>query len=89
LSLLPSQSQNQSQVQTAPQASSQKEQLLQSNQPPFPERLALEKPITPFEFDLMSELKNLCIKIPLLQAIKEIPIYTKIGRDLCITNPGR
>jgi hypothetical protein len=37
----------------------------------------------------MSELKNLCIKIPLLKTIKDIPIYTKKFRDLCIKKPGR
>jgi hypothetical protein len=51
--------------------------------------LALDKPITPSEFDLISKLKNLCIKIPFLQAIKEIPIYTKTIRELCIKKPGR
>jgi hypothetical protein len=30
-----------------------------------------------------------CIKIPLLQAIKDILIYTKIIRYLCIKKPGR
>jgi hypothetical protein len=30
-----------------------------------------------------------CIKIPLLQAIKDIPIYAKIIRDICIKKPGR
>jgi hypothetical protein len=29
------------------------------------------------------------VKIPLLQAIKDIPIYAKIVRDLCIKKPGR
>jgi hypothetical protein len=28
-------------------------------------------------------------KIPLLQAIKDIPIYAKIIRDLCLKKPGR
>jgi len=37
----------------------------------------------------MSELKNLCIKIPLLQEIKDILIYTKIFRYLCIMNLSR
>jgi hypothetical protein len=49
----------------------------QSSTPPFPERLALEKKIIPTCYDLLDELKNVCIKIPLLQAIKDIPIYAK------------
>lgn len=37
----------------------------------------------------MFELRNVCIKIPLLQEIKDIPIYTKIVRELCTKRPGR
>ena len=48
----------------------QQRELKQSTQlsgaPPFPERLTLEKPIVPLEFDIEAELKNLCVKIPLL-----------------------
>jgi hypothetical protein len=39
--------------------------------------------------DIEDELRNVCIKIPLLQAIKDIPIYAKIIRDICIKKPGR
>ena len=38
---------------------------------------------------LASELRNLRIKVPFLQAIKEIPIYTKIIRELYLKKPGR
>ena len=31
----------------------------------------------------------MCIKIPLLQAIQDIPIYTKTIKELCIKNPKR
>ena len=34
------------------------------------------------------ELKNICVKIPLLNALKDIPIYAKIVRDLCIRKQG-
>jgi hypothetical protein len=34
-------------------------------------------------------LKNICVKIPLLQAIKDIPIYIKVVKELCIEKPGR
>jgi hypothetical protein len=57
--------------------------------PPYPERLAIENPIILPEFDLEAELRNVCVKIPLLQAIKDIPIYAKTIRDLCIKKPGR
>jgi hypothetical protein len=43
----------------------------------------------PFHKDIEDELRNVCIKIPLLQAIKDIPIYAKIIRYLCIKKPGR
>eukprot|EP00253_Pinus_taeda_P008331 PITA_08331 len=41
------------------------------------------------ETSLASELRNLFIKILLLQAIKEIPICTKIIKELCLKKPGR
>jgi hypothetical protein len=43
----------------------------------------------PLGNNLESELRNICVKIPLLQAIKDILIYAKIVRDICIKNPGR
>jgi hypothetical protein len=60
-----------------------------SSLPPYPERLSLEKPIVHPEFDLVSELRNVCIKVPLLQAIKDIPIYAKTIRELCVKKPRR
>lgn len=41
------------------------------------------------EYDFLRELKNLRIRIPLLQAIKDLPIYVKIVSDACIRKPGR
>jgi hypothetical protein len=49
----------------------------------------VKKPDPPLHRDIEDELRNVCIKIPLLQAIKDIPIYAKIIRDLCIKKPGR
>jgi hypothetical protein len=49
----------------------------------------VKKPKVPLGHDLEAELRNVCVNIPLLQAIKYIPIYAKIIRDLCIKNPGR
>ena len=37
--------------------------------PPFPERLALTKMPEPPAFNLLGELQNLYVKIPLLQAL--------------------
>lgn len=45
--------------------------------PPLLEILIIPRPIEYPDFDLLIELKNLCIKIPLLQAIQDIPIYAK------------
>ena len=56
--------------------------------PPYPERLVIEKPIMP-ESDLEVQLRNLCVKIPLLQAIKDIPILANTIKELCLKNPGR
>lgn len=42
------------------------------------------KPIIYPEYDFLHELKNICIKIPLLQAIKIIPIYAKTNKELCL-----
>jgi hypothetical protein len=49
--------------------------------PPYPEILNLEKPLTQPEFDFLGELKNVCVKIPLFQAIKYVPIYSKVVRN--------
>jgi len=51
--------------------------------PSFPERLMIEKPIVYPEFDIVGKLRNLYIKIPLLQALQDIPIYAKTIKELC------
>jgi hypothetical protein len=38
-------------------------------------------------FNLLGELKNLHVKIPLLQVIRDVPIYANTLRDLCIKKP--
>ena len=53
--------------------------------PPYPERLVEQQnqnQITLPEFDILDELKNAYVKIPLLKAIKEIPIYEKTIKEL-------
>lgn len=57
--------------------------------PPFPERLSEATQPTPEETELLGELKQLCIKIPLLQAIKDVPIYNNMIKDKCFRHLGR
>jgi hypothetical protein len=57
--------------------------------PPFPERSMIEKPIVYPNFDIIGELKNLYVKIPLLQALQDIPIYAKKIKELCGKKPVR
>ena len=65
------------------------EPIQEQRVPPFPERLVIEKPVVHPEYDILNELKNICVKIPLLQAIKDIPIYNKVIKELCIKHPGK
>ena len=57
--------------------------------PPFPERLAQPLQPTPEETKLLGELKNLCVKIPLLDAIKDVPIYNKLINEKFFKNVWR
>ena len=41
------------------------------------------------QFNLLGELKNLYVKIPLLQALQDVPIYARTVRDLCTKKLGR
>ena len=41
------------------------------------------------KYDIIKELKNIFVKIPLLQAIKDIPIYNKVIKELCIKSLGK
>jgi hypothetical protein len=49
---------------------------------PFPERLALTKTPEPPAFNLLGELHNLYVEIPLLQALRDVPIYARTMRDI-------
>lgn len=59
--------------------------------PPFPHRINKEKPISQEEetFDIIEQLKNMSIQIPLFQAIKDIPLYGKAIKEACLKKPGR
>ena len=72
-------------VHTHPPQETMQEQRI----PPFPERLVIEKPVVHPKYNILNELKNICIKIPLLQAIKDIPIYSKVIKELCIKRQGK
>ena len=56
--------------------------------PPFSERLMVERLTIP-KNGLEVQLRNLCVKISLLQAIKYIPILAKTIKELCLKKPGR
>jgi hypothetical protein len=51
--------------------------------------LVTGKPAVLPESDLEDELRNDCVKITLLKEIKDVPIYEKTIRDLCIKKLGR
>eukprot|EP00253_Pinus_taeda_P022524 PITA_22524 len=61
----------------------------ETTEPPFHERLALTKTLEPLAFNLLGELQNLYVKIPLLQALRDVPIYARTVRDICTKKPGR
>jgi hypothetical protein len=68
----------------------QNKQMQTVHPPPFPDRLTQAKLPMPLpQFDVLDELKNVYIKIPLLQAIKDIPIYTKAIKELCLKKPTK
>jgi hypothetical protein len=67
----------------------QNEPLQITKVPPYPYRLVIEKPTTRPEFDILNELKYICVKIPFLQSINDIPIYGKVVKKLCIKKLGR
>ena len=72
-------------VHTHPQQELAQEQRI----PPFPERLEIGKHVIHPEYDILNELKNVYVKIPLLKAIEDIRIYSKVIKELCIKKLGR
>jgi hypothetical protein len=55
----------------------------------FPKILMIEKPSVYHNFDIIGEIRNLYVKIPLLQALQDIPIYAKTIKELCGKKPVR
>lgn len=56
---------------------------------PFPKRLALTRMPELSAFNLLGELQNLYVKIPLLQLLIDVPTYARTVRDICIKKSGR
>lgn len=61
----------------------------QVNVPPYPKRLIQPKQHMLEEEERLGKLKILCIKIPLLQAIKDVPIYNNLIKEDCFKRPRR
>ena len=67
-----------------------KDKTMITQTPHFLERLMKEKlPIFLHGFDVLDELKNVCVKNPLLQGIKDIQIYIKAIKELCLKKTGK
>lgn len=61
-----------------------KGKTIMTQTPPYLERLVEQRiQMSLLEFDILDELKNTYVKIPLLQEIKYIPIYVKTIKELC------
>lgn len=77
----------------------------EDNSPPIPPKISpqiekdqlslylecfiIHKLVPQSKVDLLGELQNACVKIPLFQAIKDIPIYSNFVRELCLKKLGR
>ena len=57
--------------------------------PPYPQRLIETRSASQTESEFLKELKKLYVRIPLLQSLKEVPIYAKMVRYLCVKKPRR
>ena len=59
--------------------------------PPFRHRLDEEKSIPQKEetFDIIEQLKNMHVQIPLFEAIKDVPLYGKAIKEACIKKLGQ
>lgn len=57
--------------------------------PPYLERHTIINQLVYSEFYLSGELRNLCIKIHLIESIQYDPIYVETIKELCVKNPKR
>lgn len=68
----------------------QNKQIKTLQPPPFSERLLQPRSPTPLpQFDVLDELSNVYVKMPLLQAFKDILIYTKAIKELYLKKPAK
>ena len=62
-----------------------------AKKPPFPSRLT-EQVLSnenQVALDLLDQLKKMTVKIPSLDTINKVPIYSKAIKEACIKTPGR
>lgn len=59
--------------------------------PPFPHKLDKEKSIPQKEetFDIIEQLKNMHVQIPLFQVIKDVPLYGKAIKEAYLKKLGQ
>ena len=57
--------------------------------PPYLQRFTLSKQSPQEEFHFLGELQNIFVKICLLQAMRDVPIYAKTLREYCSKKPGK
>ena len=62
--------------------------IIELADPQFYERMKITKPVELPSFNVLGEFKNLHVNIPLLQEIRDVPIYAKTVRDLSIKKLG-
>ena len=58
-------------------------------EPPYPKILILPKVVGQPQFNLLGELNNIYVKIPLLQDLQDVPIYARTIQYICTRKPGR
>ena len=51
--------------------------LIILTEPPYPETLILPKAVGKPQFNILGELRKLYVKIPLLQALHNVPMYAR------------
>jgi hypothetical protein len=58
---------------------------------PYPQRLHItpSKSMEEPTFDILDQLKNMHIQVPIFQAIKDVPIYGKAINEVCLKKSGR
>ena len=63
------------------------EEVKNSVQPPFPQALRKRKNLVK-KNEILEVLRQVKVKIPLLDMIKQVPTYAKFLKDLCTVKRG-